>query len=130
MDYKEQLKHPKWQKKRLEIMQRDGFKCRCCHNLKEDQLNVHHIIYDKEYKFVWEYPNELLITVCSDCHKGEHELNQYNIANDLLKKLIILSNKPLSYFEIDVSVYLLQNNEQYTEKEAIKRVFLEYIRSL
>lgn len=28
--YKENLKNPKWQKKRLKILKRDDFKCRCC----------------------------------------------------------------------------------------------------
>ena len=27
-DYVEKLKDPRWQRKRLEIMQRDGFRCR------------------------------------------------------------------------------------------------------
>ena len=30
MNYSEQLKSPKWQKKRLEIMQRDKFTCQLC----------------------------------------------------------------------------------------------------
>lgn len=44
MKYSEQLKHPKWQKKRLEILKRDKWKCKKC---KDDTttLNVHH----KEY---------------------------------------------------------------------------------
>lgn len=129
MKYNEQLKRPEWQKKRLEIMQRDGFKCRICDS-EEKQLNVHHIIYDKEYEFLWDYPDELLITLCNECHECEHELNQYKIANELLKKLIILSNNPLSSYEIDVDVYLLNKDSDYDEKEAIKMIYLSYIRNL
>ena len=58
MDYNEQLKPPKWQRKRLEIMERDNFQCQCCFN-KEKTLNVHH----KEYingLFAWQYENELM----------------------------------------------------------------------
>lgn len=42
--YSDKLKSPKWQKKRLEIMRRDKFRCRLCKD-EETQLSVHH----KEY---------------------------------------------------------------------------------
>lgn len=70
MTYKEQLKHPKWQKKRLEIMNRDNFQCQCCMD-KEDTLTVHHKKYIKGKK-AWEYPDKLLITLCDDCHQSVH----------------------------------------------------------
>jgi hypothetical protein len=67
--YAELLKHPLWQRKRLEIMQRDGFKCCKC---KNDQitLNVHHKKYIYGRK-PWEYDNADLITLCEDCHSKE-----------------------------------------------------------
>lgn len=71
MDYKAQLKHPKWQKKRLEIMQRDNFQCQCCLN-KEETLNVHHRKYIKNKK-IWEYDNDDLITLCDSCHNEVHK---------------------------------------------------------
>ena len=130
MDYKEQLKHPKWQKKRLEIMQRDSFKCRICGS-DDKQLNVHHIIYCKEYEFAWDYDNNFLITICTECHENEHNFNQNEIAFDLLKKFIKLSNDYLSGIEfIDVRIFFLQRDEHYTEKEAIKMALLEYLRKL
>lgn len=67
MDYKAQLKHPKWQKKRLEIMQRDGFKCRICKS-EEKQLQVHHLYYLPNTK-IWEYDNEGMVTVCNEHHE-------------------------------------------------------------
>ena len=42
--YQEKLKHPKWQKKRLEILQRDEFKCVHCLD-GESTLHVHHNMY-------------------------------------------------------------------------------------
>ena len=41
MIYVEKLKDPRWQRKRLEILQRDDWKCYWC---KDDKttLNVHH----------------------------------------------------------------------------------------
>jgi len=65
--YLELLNDPRWQKKRLEIMQRDDFTCQSCEN-KELTLNVHHLAYHKN-TMLWDYKNEELITLCEDCHK-------------------------------------------------------------
>ena len=72
-DYFELLKHPEWQKKRLRIMERDGFQCRECGD-KETTLNVHHSYYTKGAK-PWEYPDESLHTLCETCHELVSELH-------------------------------------------------------
>lgn len=66
MTYADKLKDPRWQKKRLEILSRDGFSCKDCYNDKKT-LHVHHLnyIYGKE---PWDYPNEYFTTLCEDCH--------------------------------------------------------------
>lgn len=64
--YAEKLRDPRWQKLRLEIMQRDGFKCRHCGD-KEQTLNVHHSYYEKGFN-PWDYPDQTLFTLCIDCH--------------------------------------------------------------
>jgi len=74
MDYKEQISHPKWQKKRLEILERDEFKCRYCNN-SNSSLHVHHLVYHKNKK-IWEYENNLLITYCKDCHNRWHNIKE------------------------------------------------------
>ncbi len=66
MDYLEKLKDPRWQKKRLEILERDGWKCMCCGN-KDRTLHVHHIFYFPQ-KEPWDIPNGFLITFCERCH--------------------------------------------------------------
>ena len=71
IDYNELLRDPQWQRKRLEIMQRDDFQCCACGNTKET-LNVHHIKYEKG-KNPWEYDNNMLITLCESCHKNEKD---------------------------------------------------------
>ena len=65
--YTEKFKSPKWQKLRLEIMERDNFTCVACGD-KDKTLNVHHGYYEKG-KDPWEYPLETLWTVCERCHK-------------------------------------------------------------
>lgn len=70
MTYKEQLLDPRWQKKRLEIFNRDKFTCQFCSDT-DSTLHIHHTYYDKTYKtLAWEYPNHSLKTLCSDCHKA------------------------------------------------------------
>ncbi len=62
--YSEKLRDPRWQRIRLEVMQRDGFKCKCCGDEKTT-LNVHHLKYHGE---PWEAPPDELETLCDSCH--------------------------------------------------------------
>lgn len=68
MNYSEKLKDPRWQKKRLEILTRDEWECKICCT-KEKTLNVHHIGYSGNNP--WETENNLLLTLCEDCHNEE-----------------------------------------------------------
>lgn len=63
--YKELLKDPRWQKRRLEIFQRDEFSCQLCGDNKST-LHVHHKTYRQVN--VWEYDDDELITYCELCH--------------------------------------------------------------
>lgn len=63
--YSEKLKDPRWQKKRLEIFNRDGFRCVDCLS-KDKTLHVHHCLYERGYP--WDTANEFLLTVCEECH--------------------------------------------------------------
>lgn len=67
LSYFELLKDPRWQRKRLEIMERDWFACRICGDDKTT-LNVHHQFYLSKLK-PWEYENDTLMTLCEPCHK-------------------------------------------------------------
>lgn len=69
-EYHQLLKDGRWQRKRLEIMQRDGFRCTKCGTTND--LNVHHLRYITGRK-PWEYYDADLITLCGNCHKKEHE---------------------------------------------------------
>lgn len=70
MKYADKLKNPKWQKKRLKILERDDFTCVYCKD-KETTLNVHHKKYTGE---PWEAPDEDLETVCEDCHSSIEDI--------------------------------------------------------
>jgi len=70
-EYFEKLKDPRWQRKRLEILNRDEFYCQSCYD-DQSPLHVHHLYYKKD-KEPWEYPNEAFLTLCESCHKEETE---------------------------------------------------------
>jgi len=84
MTYSEKLKDPRWQKKRLEILERDSFACQCCYSI-QNELHVHHRNYRRAAE-PWDYDDSELITLCSTCHKALKELQQRInklITNDL-----------------------------------------------
>lgn len=78
MSYSEQLKDPRWQKKRLEILSRDKFACIYCGDGTET-LHVHHWYYVSG-RDPWEYPEWSMQTLCESCHGSVHERpNQQNL---------------------------------------------------
>lgn len=93
MNYKEQIKSPKWQKRRLEILQKDGFRCQICGD-DEHTLNVHHLVYHKN-RNIWEYEDWELITLCEDCHEHQHIMEE-----NLEEKIWSLKSRGVSIEEI------------------------------
>ena len=76
MTYKEKLLDPRWQKKRLEILNRDRFCCQICGD-EENTLHIHHLVY-KNVSCPWEYKEEELVTLCATCHEAETECMKEN----------------------------------------------------
>lgn len=70
--YSEKLKDPRWQKKRLEVMEANKFTCEMCGST-EKTLHVHHVNYRNGAK-PWEYELHELRCFCEDCH-AEVEAN-------------------------------------------------------
>lgn len=89
-DYLAKLRDPRWQKKRLEIFNRDGFTCQQCFETNE-MLDVHHMVYFKGDP--WDTPNEHLITLCHTCHE-EETTEREELDRRLLK---IMHSKFLGY---------------------------------
>ena len=71
--YSDALQDPRWQKKRLEVFQRDNWSCQLCGNGLNDgvPLNIHHRIYHTGRK-PWEYDDKELLTICEKCHTKLH----------------------------------------------------------
>lgn len=75
--YGAKLFDPRWKDKRKSIIARDNNKCAVCET--EDELQVHHRQYHfsksrNMFKDPWEYPDNLLITLCKKCHNKGHNL--------------------------------------------------------
>lgn len=70
-DYIKKFKDPRWQKKRLEVFERDAWSCRECGDA-DTTLHVHHRYYEKD-KQPWEYPLDAFLTLCEPCHTVEKE---------------------------------------------------------
>ena len=80
MDYGDLLNDIRWKAKSNQIKDRDGKKCLNCGNDKF--LQVHHRQYHyvsslRDFKKPWDYPLDLLITLCKECHIQGHK--QFNV---------------------------------------------------
>ncbi len=72
--YAEKLRDPRWQKRRLEVFNREKFTCESCGD-KESTLCVHHDIYIKGLE-PWEYDDVCLRCFCESCHQWTEALKK------------------------------------------------------
>lgn len=100
MKYSDKLKSPKWQRKRLEVLQRDDFKCRLCGNT-EIELQIHHLKYSGEPH---EAPLENLITYCKVCHQVVEQHKGENVTNCVLNN--VNGEYDIYVYKIEPHVYM------------------------
>ena len=67
------LQSPKWNKKRLAVLQRDQYTCQSC-GITNVPLHVHHM---SGYELIPNEPTTCLISLCEDCHTAEHVKHGY-----------------------------------------------------
>jgi hypothetical protein len=125
MNYSDQIKSPKWQKKRLEILGLRGFKCEICGD-EENQLHVHHRFYIKNRK-AWEYDNDVFQVLCQKCHEKIHEkekqpnftefelnliesIRENKVPNREIRSLSYLLNQYKDYYDLFLSEFWEENN--------------------
>ena len=70
-EYAELLLREEWKVVRKRIVERDNYTCQDCGN-DNCKLNVHHKIYINGKK-PWEIPDNVLISLCDNCHTKAHE---------------------------------------------------------
>lgn len=108
--YLEKLKHPLWQKRKGEILERDKFTCRSCGS-KDITLHAHHLIYIKDAE-PWDYPDELLITYCEVCHNTQHLIG--TVLKDEL--LTLIKDNPLMIHLIAQACILTDKLPNFTDQ--------------
>lgn len=69
--YAQKLRDPRWQKKRLQILERDGWFCQMCGDV-DKELHVHHKFYVSRCE-PWEYDDSVLVTLCWHCHERQSQ---------------------------------------------------------
>lgn len=68
-EYQAKLRDPRWQKMRLEVLNRDEWRCKICGDATST-LHVHHRWYERGGE-PWDVPLECLVTLCETCHEQE-----------------------------------------------------------
>ncbi|GAC1385849.1 MAG: hypothetical protein NVSMB45_15070 [Ginsengibacter sp.] len=111
-NYSEKLKDPRWQKKRLEILNRDEFKCTLCGDDKTT-LQVHHKKYNGE---PWEVDSEDLITVCEDCH---FFIEMYKTSPVKILKFNTENFVSIQAFDSDRNIIIHQKDKRTKENYAV-----------
>lgn len=104
--YSEKLKDPRWQKKRLEILERDKWFCQRCFD-GENTLHVHHLRYIPG-RDPWDYDDKLLITLCAECHENEKESRPCN-ESDLIEMLKEQGFMAEDLHHIAVGIHLMES---------------------
>lgn len=74
MTWLELLDDSRWQERKNFILLRDNHKCQHpkCKSRKHTSVQVHHIYY-MPGRMPWEYPDEMLLTLCKYCHETENQ---------------------------------------------------------
>jgi len=116
--YKKKLKDPRWQKKRLEVLSRDGWCCQNCGD-KTTTLHVHHKSYGR--KDPWDYPLITLITLCENCHEDE-SFERLKTEQQLLQVLRDTANisqlqEITHFYEKQVQYFNLLSDEKWLVRE-------------
>jgi len=73
-EYAAKFRDPRWQRKRLRILNRDNWTCTDCGET-EKELQVHHGYYESKLD-PWEYDDDTLHTLCDECHQWANDLRR------------------------------------------------------
>lgn len=65
--YTEKLRDPRWQKKRLQVLEAATWRCEDC-KCKDKPLEIHHCYYIRGLE-PWQYGGDLLMCLCETCHE-------------------------------------------------------------
>ena len=73
-NYRETLRDPRWQRRRLDVLNAANWRCQDAGCLKTDApLEVHHCYYIYGTK-PWDYPPDAFLALCEGCHERRQKL--------------------------------------------------------
>lgn len=109
--YQQLLNRKEWQDRSHYIKTRDGLKCQAyaC-TTPNSILQVHHFDYFSGKK-PWEYPDDMLITICANCHNKENI--RFRAEGNLLTALKM---KGILYSDLVSFTTLIYSNPMFTER--------------
>ncbi len=134
--YRERLKHPRWQRRRLERLSTADWKCSRC-AAADKPLHVHHKVYRAGAE-PWEYSDDELAVLCEDCHDLEHK-NSFTreevilILVQSIEKRDAMWQARLDSAEEDAEIWRLRAREALSETpqaRADRWAMVEVIRAL
>lgn len=116
MTYSEKLKDPRWQRKRLEIFNRDDWTCQNC-KATNKTLVIHHLKYSGN---PWEVENEFLKTLCEDCHESSHDEISINAA----KEELLFEIKDFKLLTLNSLIGLIKRLKEYNSEKCEGWIFV------
>lgn len=123
VSYAEKLQDPRWQRRRLEILQRDKWTCQHCDN-SERTLHVHHRYYGP-HPDPWESPDAALVTLCASCHEYETA----NWASSVQLLVAQLKNSGFSAVHLELLACALSTGDRNVRDEILKIILPAAINS-
>jgi 5-methylcytosine-specific restriction endonuclease McrA len=108
MTYSQRLRDPRWQKKRLQILERDNWACRCCGTTTKT-INVHHVVYVRG-KDPWDYKDDSYQTLCNDCHRLRGDIADV-AANILRSAMAQLTTEEMMKLSGDLTLWLFKEGK-------------------
>jgi hypothetical protein len=120
MSYNSLLEREEWQQRRRNILHRDNHKCQSstCDG-QSKVLEVHHLEYLSYEMRPEEYPNDMLITLCSRCHRKEKMRYKY-------EESLLVSLKMNGFLQPDIAALV---TALYADKD-FKNQLLTRLRQL
>lgn len=114
LTYSDKLKSPLWQRKRLQVYERDNWTCQLCSD-DSTELHVHHISYEPGRQ-PWEYELDNFTTLCKHCH-GAVSIYQKDYPGEFIKAI----KRPVPLLKYFAIMLLVKDRNQL--KVAVLTVF-------
>lgn len=113
--YEKLLNRKEWQDRAHQIKTRDNLKCQAfdC-TTPSDILQVHHLDY-LGHKDPWNYPDDMLITLCKTCHSKE-------IRRYLLEGRLFVALKQKGFLAGDIMAFTAM---LYTDNEFVEELLTQ-----